>query len=130
MRVERFLRDPHPFRFLMGSGTNGRKRIRCNLPSLLPDRFLDGRDHRRQHPDHIADPLAGCFDLRVERRLQGFARGSLFVAAEIRTTSAQRLETAYNSSRRRRSAFIITENELKVIAALAIMGLRSRPNHG
>ena len=43
---------------------------------------------------------------------------------------AQRIETAYNSSRRRRSAFIITENELNVIAALAIMGLSSRPNHG
>jgi hypothetical protein len=36
----------------------------------------------------------------------------------------------YSSSRRRRSAFRITENELNVIAALAIMGLRSSPNHG
>ena len=38
--------------------------------------------------------------------------------------------TVYSSSRRRRSAFIITENELNVIAALAIIGLRRRPNHG
>ena len=34
------------------------------------------------------------------------------------------------SKRRSRRALKITENELKVIAALAIMGLSSRPNHG
>lgn len=39
-------------------------------------------------------------------------------------------EEHYSFSRRSRSAFIITENELNVMAALAIMGLRSRPKNG
>jgi len=36
----------------------------------------------------------------------------------------------YNSIRRRRSAFAITETELKLIAAPAIIGLRRSPKNG
>jgi len=36
----------------------------------------------------------------------------------------------YSRALRRRSAFVITETELKVMAALAIMGLSSRPTTG
>ncbi len=36
----------------------------------------------------------------------------------------------YNSTRRSRSALVITETELKLIAALAIIGLSSRPKTG
>ena len=36
----------------------------------------------------------------------------------------------YNSTRRRRSAFAMTDTELKVIAALAIIGLSNRPTNG
>jgi hypothetical protein len=36
----------------------------------------------------------------------------------------------YNSKRRSRSAFMMTENELNVIAALAIIGLNSQPKKG
>lgn len=36
----------------------------------------------------------------------------------------------YNAARRRRNALAITDTELNVIAALAIMGLRSRPKTG
>ena len=39
-------------------------------------------------------------------------------------------EPIYRSARRNRSALPITETELKVIAALAIIGLSSSPNHG
>ncbi len=37
---------------------------------------------------------------------------------------------AQSISRRSRSALPMTETELRLIAALAIIGLRSRPNHG
>jgi hypothetical protein len=37
---------------------------------------------------------------------------------------------SYNSARRKRSALEMTETELKVIAALAIMGLSKRPKNG
>lgn len=37
---------------------------------------------------------------------------------------------SYRSAFLRRSAFMITETELKVIAALAIMGLSSSPKYG
>jgi len=36
----------------------------------------------------------------------------------------------YNFTWRRRRAFVITETELNVIAALAMMGLSSRPKNG
>src|SRR4030095_9095272 len=38
--------------------------------------------------------------------------------------------STYSAARRRRSAFAMTDTELNVIAALAIMGLRSRPKTG
>ena len=42
-----------------------------------------------------------------------------------------RLRCGHHSAvRRRRNAFPITETELKLIAALASMGLSSTPNHG
>ena len=37
---------------------------------------------------------------------------------------------SYNLTRRNRSAFAITETELKLIAAPAIIGLRRRPKNG
>lgn len=37
---------------------------------------------------------------------------------------------AYNSTLRSRNALPITDTELKLIAALAIIGLNSRPNTG
>ena len=36
----------------------------------------------------------------------------------------------HSSARRKRSALLITDTELNVIAALAIIGLSSSPNHG
>lgn len=41
------------------------------------------------------------------------------------TQPKRRAHNRYNFSPRRRSAFTITENELRLIAALAIIGLRS-----
>ena len=40
------------------------------------------------------------------------------------------LSLAHNSTRRRRSALLITDTELKLIAALAIIGLSSTPKTG
>jgi hypothetical protein len=63
----------------MGGGADGSERIGRNLPSVLPDGFLDGREHRLRHLYHITHkgmpffgirrPLAGGLDLRIERRL-------------------------------------------------------------
>ncbi len=39
-------------------------------------------------------------------------------------------QALYNGRRRRRNALEITETELKVMAALAISGLSSRPKNG
>src|SRR6267154_3181878 len=39
-------------------------------------------------------------------------------------------QNPHNSTRRSRSAFAITDTELKLIAALAIIGLSSTPSHG
>lgn len=38
--------------------------------------------------------------------------------------------SSYNQMRRKRSALVMTETELKLIAALAIMGLSSHPKMG
>ena len=43
---------------------------------------------------------------------------------------AWQLGTVHAFTRRRRSAFPITETELKLIAAAAIMGLNSKPEKG
>ena len=40
------------------------------------------------------------------------------------------IHTLYSSTLRSRSALPITDTELKVMAALAIIGLSSTPNHG
>jgi len=40
------------------------------------------------------------------------------------------LPSNYSASLRSRSALAMTETELKVIAALAMLGLKSRPNTG
>ena len=40
------------------------------------------------------------------------------------------VSTDYNSTFRSRSALLMTETELKVMAALAKMGLRSKPMNG
>jgi len=49
----------------------------------------------------------------------------------VSSSNAPRLRRAsYNRSVRNRSAFAMTDTELNVIAALAIIGLRSSPNTG
>ena len=44
--------------------------------------------------------------------------------------AARALSPPYSSALRSRSAFVITETELNVIAALAIIGLSSNPKNG
>ena len=51
------------------------------------------------------------------------------IDADIASPAYCKLNT-YNLIRRKRRAFIITETELKVIAALAIIGLKSSPKTG
>jgi hypothetical protein len=46
------------------------------------------------------------------------------------TSSRPRAADSYTSTRRNRSALPITETELKLMAAAAIIGLRSSPNTG
>jgi hypothetical protein len=48
----------------------------------------------------------------------------------ILTTLPVYLRVPYSSARRSLKAFPITDTELNVMAALAIMGLSSSPNHG
>jgi len=43
---------------------------------------------------------------------------------------SKRLLFCYSGSRRKRRAFMITETELNVMAALAMIGLSSRPKNG
>lgn len=46
------------------------------------------------------------------------------------SSAAWERDGVYNSARRRRNAFAMTDTELKVIAALAIIGLSKRPTTG
>ena len=61
------------------------------------------------------------------------ARGGLALRARLtvrRPSRAARAPPDQTSTRRRRSAFAITETELRLIAAAAIIGLSSRPKNG
>ncbi len=51
-------------------------------------------------------------------------------ATSSRRTSIGRIAVLYSASRRSRSELAITENELRLIAALAIIGDSRRPNTG
>ncbi len=66
----------------------------------------------------------GFFSLTSSPRDQG-----RFVPA-YHSTENTKPSQAEGLSRRRRSAFVITDTELKLIAAAAIMGLSSRPKNG
>ena len=58
------------------------------------------------------------------------ASASLAVRASLRDASARPTRRDYNLTDRNRSALAITETELKLIAAPAIIGLRRMPNSG
>ena len=47
-----------------------------------------------------------------------------------RKQKTKAMQPHYNLMLRKRRAFVITETELKVIAALAIIGLRRTPKNG
>ena len=55
------------------------------------------------------------------------SRRDLATCSEMRSTATGR---GYNSTDRSRSALAITETELKLIAAPAIIGLRRTPKNG
>lgn len=92
----------------------------------------------RRHSDSIITLQWGCF-LDAERRIIGVA---LRVLAESGGTHGERDQAwllhkvsylfvpNYSDNFRSLRAFAITETELKVIAALAIMGLSSKPKKG
>jgi hypothetical protein len=63
-------------------------------------------------------------------RPAGLLCGSSFAITSRRVEKQLRATGAYNGKRRSRSAFEITETELKVMAALAIKGLKSNPKNG
>jgi hypothetical protein len=52
------------------------------------------------------------------------------VRMTVHLMSATASSINYNVTRRNRSAFVMTDTELTAIAALASMGLSSRPNSG
>jgi len=58
-------------------------------------------------------------------RTCGYQRGSLEIAVQTLLRAA-----SYNLTFRKRSAFVITDTELKLIAAAARIGLSSSPNTG
>ena len=67
-----------------------------------------------EHPSHF---LGNPFSFRAALSMESALRDGCFLHAQSLTF-------------RRRSALVITETELKVMAAAAIMGLSSRPNTG
>lgn len=60
-------------------------------------------------------------------RAQFWMTGSLYT---ITGGLAGRVGASHSSTLRSRKAFVMTDTELKVIAALAIIGLRSTPKNG
>jgi hypothetical protein len=61
---------------------------------------------------------------QLEERARGYA------GAGAPAETKWRVRGRHSSARRSRNAFAITESELKVIAAAAIIGLSSRPATG
>ncbi len=55
---------------------------------------------------------------------------NMFLQEIYRPFSARQQAPIYNFTRRNRSALLITETELKLIAAPAIIGLSSTPKNG
>ena len=66
-------------------------------------------------------------DAEAEREDEQAARHLIF---RSRGSSDPRQDPQYSETRRRRSALPITDTELRLIAAAAIIGLSSRPNTG
>jgi hypothetical protein len=60
------------------------------------------------------------------------SRRELMSASSItgETAVVKNSESRYSAARRRRSALAMTDTELKLIAALAMIGLSRRPNQG
>ena len=74
----------------------------------------------KQPNQQIGDDSCGHIETRLpDESLQG-----------KRFAAGQAVRPPYNFMRRSRSAFAITETELKLIAAPAIIGLRRMPNSG
>jgi len=62
--------------------------------------------------------------------LEDLLEGMLVREVDAEVLEILRRAAPYTSTRRSRSAFEITETELKLMAAAAIMGFSSRPVHG
>ena len=85
----------------------------------------------RMLPDSPSRPQAGAETATAAPQAPASRwRDELAVAPVENDRRADLKSASYNSTRRRRSAFPTTDSELKVIAALAQMGLISRPMNG
>ena len=86
----------------------------------------NGRRHWFGTGERARDRLRGSADEHHEHQPEDSAMHCL----EYMTHRSRPHLEHYSSARRSRSAFTMTETELNVIAALAIIGLSSTPNDG
>jgi len=104
------------------------RRGRCAL-MMAGDRageLARGDDHGWSHEDQHQQPGDEALQHRIHRNTHESRPAAAFA---LRAMAANRAGH-YRATRRRRSAFAMTDTELNVIAALAIIGLRSQPNTG
>src|SRR5260221_7153270 len=113
LRIERHL---HHFRVPRRIGADLFVRRIFRLPSAVShQRLLNSRNH----------PELRLHSPKTSRRKRCQFTHVLLPRSFYRVS-----QNPHNSTRRSRSAFAITDTELKLIAALAIIGLSSTPSHG
>ena len=137
----------HPLGFI--AGKNHRQPLRSFAPDeivepwqVLPQHFpIQEKDAAESHYTSVRSPDANWFfripsqssASRAPRERQPFSPRRPHRRLRQRLTHLTRLTSpviAYTFAFFNRSAFPITDTELNVIAALAIMGFRSRPVTG
>ena len=114
---------------------NGVVRLRSGLGAVVPVSRIDvmaGRGCLRRWCRRIRAPRLThrCRHGSPREQDNQQQAGGASIEADHGSSITCPLQRSHNVARLRRSAFPITDTELNVMAALAIIGLSSRPNHG